>query len=113
MNVNEWKVLFDPSIFFSRVWNLNDFGEQAEKLLPHPAFVYCAQFHPRVDTVVVTGGFDQVIRIWDISGEEPHGDVSTVKFLNFRTPENVAVTYLKFKQRDQPLGYCVKKMQME
>ena len=61
---------------FSRVWNLNDFGEQAEKLLPHPAFVYCAQFHPRVDTIVVTGGFDQVIRIWDISGEEPHGNVS-------------------------------------
>ena len=63
--------------FFFRVWNLNDFGEQAEKLLPHPAFVYCSQFHPRIDTIVVTGGYDQVIRIWDISGEEPHGDVST------------------------------------
>ena len=25
----------------------------------------------------MTGGYDQVIRIWDISGEEPHGDVST------------------------------------
>ena len=34
----------------------------------------------------------------------------TVKFLNFRTPENVAVIYLKFKQKAQTLGYSVKKM---
>ena len=33
----------------------------------------------------------------------------TLKFLNFRTPENYAVIYLKFKQRSQILGYFVKK----
>ena len=33
----------------------------------------------------------------------------TVKFLNFPTPENLAVNYLKFKQRDQTLGYFIKK----
>ena len=38
---------------------------------------------------------------------------STVKFLNFRTAENFALIYLKFKQRGQSLGYLVKKMQME
>ena len=38
---------------------------------------------------------------------------TTVKFLNFRMPENFAVIYLKFNQRDQTLGYFVKKMQME
>ena len=32
---------------------------------------------------------------------------STVTVLNFQTPENFAVTYLKFKQRDQTLGYFV------
>ena len=37
----------------------------------------------------------------------------TVKFLNFLTPENFAVIYLKFKQKAQTLGYFVKKMQME
>ena len=37
----------------------------------------------------------------------------TVKFLNFRTPENFAVIYLKFKQRGQRLGYFIKMMQME
>ena len=42
--------------------------------------MYCSQFHPRIDTIVVTGGYDQVIRIWDISGEEPHGDVSATNY---------------------------------
>ena len=33
----------------------------------------------------------------------------TVKFQNFRTPENFAVIYLKLKQRGQTLRYFVKK----
>ena len=33
----------------------------------------------------------------------------TVKFLNFRTPENFGLIYLKFKQKGQTLGYFVKK----
>ena len=39
--------------------------------------------------------------------------LNTVKFLNFWTPENFAVIYLKFKQRGKTLGYFLKKMQME
>ena len=39
--------------------------------------------------------------------------VSTVKFLNFRTPEKFAVIYLKFKKRGQTFRFFVKKMQME
>ena len=34
---------------------------------------------------------------------------SIVRFLNFRTPENFAVIYLKFKQKAQTLGYFIKK----
>ena len=41
------------------------------------------------------------------------GFMVTVKILNFRTSENFAVIYLKFKQRSQILGYFIKKMQME
>ena len=37
---------------------------------------------------------------------------NTVKFLSFRTQENLAVINLKFKQRFQTLGYFTKKMQM-
>ena len=39
--------------------------------------------------------------------------IYTVKFLNFRTPENFAVIYLKLKKRCKTLGYFVKKMQMK
>ena len=31
---------------------------------------------------------------------------NTIKFLNFRTPENFAVIYLKFKQKAQTLRPC-------
>ena len=37
----------------------------------------------------------------------------TIYFLNFYTPENLTVIYLKFKQRVQTLEYFVKKLQME
>ena len=42
-----------------------------------------------------------------------HANIPTVMFLNFQTPENFAVIYLKLKQRGQILGYFVKIMQME
>ena len=38
---------------------------------------------------------------------------TTIKFLNFLTPENFAVIYLKFKGRGQSLRYFVKKVQMK
>ena len=38
-------------------------------------------------------------------------ECSTIKVLNFWMPKIFAVTYLKFKQRGQTLGYFVKKMQ--
>ena len=37
-----------------------------------------------------------------------HHVETTVKFLNFRTPEIFAVIYLKFKQRGRSLRYFVK-----
>ena len=41
----------------------------------------------------------------DCSLEEHMSEkVCTVKFLNFWTPENIAVIYLKFKQRRKTLG---------
>ena len=40
-----------------------------------------------------------------------HMEKNTVKFLNFRTPKFFAVSYLKFKQRGQTIGYFVKMVQ--
>ena len=36
--------------------------------------------------------------------------IVTLKFLNFRTSENVAISYLKFKQEHQTLGNFMKKV---
>ena len=44
---------------------------------------------------------------------EPHQEITTVKFLNFRTPENFAAIYLKFKQRDQTYRVFCQMVQME
>ena len=38
---------------------------------------------------------------------------NTVKFLKFQTPEDLAVIFLKFKQRHETLGNFIKKVQME
>ncbi|OWF48871.1 jouberin-like isoform X4 [Mizuhopecten yessoensis] len=57
-----------------RVWSLENFNT-SEKLLPHPGFVYTAQFHPRVDNIIATGGYDQVVRIWDVDVDSVHGQL--------------------------------------
>lgn len=72
-----FQTYFSLDIF--RVWNLEDF-DKAENILPHPAYVYTSQFHPRIDTIVVTGCYDQVIRVWDIQGEDVHGNVSSLRW---------------------------------
>ncbi|XP_013379742.1 jouberin [Lingula anatina] len=59
----------------ARIWNIQKFGSLSEKLLPHPAFVYTAQFHPRVPTVVVTGGYDKLIRIWNTDMQGHHAEL--------------------------------------
>ena len=32
--------------------------------LRHPAYVYAATFHPATASIIVTGGFDRVLRVW-------------------------------------------------
>ena len=53
--------------------------------------------------------WDETSDIHGWSETEPHGE-TTVKFLNFRTPENFSVIYLKFKQRGQTFNrvFCQK-----
>lgn len=40
------------------------------RVLPHPAFVYTAKFHPAVRELVATGCYDSMIRIWKVDMKE-------------------------------------------
>ena len=57
-------------------------SSNAVKLMPHPAFVYTAQFHPRVNKVVATGGYDKTIRVWSLQTDD---DVAHVCIVNKAT----------------------------
>ena len=49
-------------------------GSPAMKTYPHPCFVYAARYHPQ-KSLVVTGGFDRLIRIWNKDNEGANGQV--------------------------------------
>lgn len=58
-----------------RVWNVKRLQSLAHKTLPHPSFVYCAQFHPQAQSLVVTGGFDGVLRVWNVDIQDVNGQL--------------------------------------
>ncbi|XP_078068694.1 jouberin [Mustelus asterias] len=58
-----------------RVWNTENYQNPAEKILPHPSFIYTAKYHPFVQYLVVTGGYDAIIRVWDINVNEGNGQL--------------------------------------
>ncbi|XP_011858251.1 PREDICTED: jouberin-like [Vollenhovia emeryi] len=33
-------------------------------MLPHPSYVYCAKYGPDNATIIATGCYDRVVRIW-------------------------------------------------
>ncbi|XP_071596949.1 jouberin [Heliangelus exortis] len=58
-----------------RMWKIEIQATSAARLFPHPSFVYAAKYHPVADSVVVTGCYDSVIRIWNADVEEIHGQL--------------------------------------
>ncbi|RXN18085.1 jouberin isoform X1 [Labeo rohita] len=58
-----------------RVWNVEQLQSFAHKTLPHPSFVYCAQFHPQTQSLVVTGGYDGVLRVWNVDIQDVNGQL--------------------------------------
>ncbi|XP_064412135.1 jouberin isoform X2 [Latimeria chalumnae] len=56
-----------------RIWKTGSQNGPAEKVLPHPSFVYTAKYHPFAQYLVVTGCYDCVIRVWSIREREIHG----------------------------------------
>ena len=45
-------------------------------MLPHPGYVYTARYHPKVQKIVATGGFDQILRVWSLQDAGKHAQVS-------------------------------------
>ncbi|KAM8913694.1 jouberin [Spinachia spinachia] len=58
-----------------REWNVEKLQGTAQKVLPHPSFVYCAQYHPTAQNLVVTGGFDSLVRVWRLDVEDVNGQL--------------------------------------
>ncbi|XP_066556183.1 jouberin [Amia ocellicauda] len=58
-----------------RIWNVETLQGLAEKVLPHPAFIYTARYHPSAQYLVVTGGYDCVIRVWDVNVKDINGQL--------------------------------------
>lgn len=58
-----------------REWNVSRLSPNAQKVLPHPSFVYCAQYHPTAQNLVVTGGYDSVIRVWRVDVDDVNGQL--------------------------------------
>ncbi|XP_053701244.1 jouberin isoform X2 [Synchiropus splendidus] len=56
-----------------REWNVEKLLLSSRKILPHPSFVYCAQYHPAAHNLVVTGGFDSLVRVWKMDVDDVNG----------------------------------------
>lgn len=56
-------------------WNVERLLGTAQKVLPHPSFVYCAQYHPAAQNLVVTGGFDALLRVWRVDVDDVNGQL--------------------------------------
>ena len=60
-----------------RVWNLADCTDRPfhANVLEHPSFVYCVRFHPSSShTVLATGSYDKVVRIWKRTEDAENGN---------------------------------------
>jgi len=57
------------AVMLCRVWNVEAMAQSACKVLPHPSFVYAAKYHTDIRKLVVTGGFDRLLRVWNLESD--------------------------------------------
>ncbi|KAL9980441.1 hypothetical protein ACROYT_G009033 [Oculina patagonica] len=56
-----------------RCWDTKVMMTSSIKLFPHPCFVYAAQYHPSSPHIIVTGGYDHLVRVWTKLSEGLNG----------------------------------------
>ncbi|CAN9502628.1 unnamed protein product [Ophioblennius macclurei] len=56
-----------------REWDVEKLQAAAQKVLPHPSFVYCSRYHPVAQNLVLTGGYDGLIRVWRLDVDHVNG----------------------------------------
>jgi hypothetical protein len=76
-------------------------------MLPHPSFVYCAQFVPAQQNLVVTGGKDKTLRVWRKTDDDAEYDVSRfllLELVNRTTAHTLAALRRIYAQRYSHIG---------
>ncbi|XP_062517863.1 jouberin-like [Corticium candelabrum] len=58
-----------------RVWSVLADDDDVHKILPHPCFMYSAQLHPACSNIVVTGGYDKIVRVWTTAVFDKYGQL--------------------------------------
>ncbi|XP_030836155.1 jouberin isoform X2 [Strongylocentrotus purpuratus] len=59
----------------ARIWHIDMPDSAALKVFPHPSFVYTARYHPTYETFIITGGYDNFIRVWSIESNSQTGEL--------------------------------------
>lgn len=57
------------------MWDIHSMMNDFIKVFPHPCFVYSADYHPSLSSIIVTGGYDRLIRVWDSTCDGNNGQV--------------------------------------
>lgn len=84
-----------------RIWNVEAMMHSACKILPHPSFVYAAKYHVDVGNLVVTGGFDRLVRVWNLQSK---GSTAHVWLLFFCMLEIAELQFIRFVVRKVVIG---------
>ncbi|CAB4020711.1 jouberin isoform X1 [Paramuricea clavata] len=72
---NDKELLSASSDGTARSWEVSRDGSPATKTYPHPCFVYAARYHPQKKNLVITGGYDRLIRMWSNDSEGANGQL--------------------------------------
>ncbi|XP_020723914.2 uncharacterized protein LOC100643919 isoform X2 [Bombus terrestris] len=60
----------------ARIWDVQNGIVEHIQMMPHPSYVYCGKFDPDISSVVVTGCYDRIARIWIQDKKSKNWDLS-------------------------------------